>query len=68
MKVENEIFLTRHQLNRIHELFIKMVDPNDQSTVTLKHASDSFLTATFFVKHRDEDGEFTVTISNTENW
>ncbi len=66
------IRLNRRELDRIKELFDNLHETGDFGSVVLDQHGDNgignVLTATFVVTHKDVDGEFTVTISDEDNW
>lgn len=67
------ITLNSRELARLTELFNKLNESKDYGYVTLHRESDnngigSVLTATFVITHKDIDGEFTVTISDQNDW
>lgn len=67
----NIIRLSRRELEKIYTLFNKMNESEDYGSVTLEQTSESIgslLTATFYVTHKEVEGEFTVTITDESDW
>lgn len=66
------IRLCRREIDRIKELFDELHETGDFGSVVLAQHGDNgigtVLTATFVVTHKDVEGEFTVTISDEDNW
>ena len=66
------IRLNQRELHRLVELFDSLNQQKEYGSVTLAQHGDNgigqVLTATFVIEHRDVDGEFTVTITDQENW
>jgi hypothetical protein len=66
------IRLNQRELHRLAELFDSFNQQKEYGSVTLTQHVDNgigqVLTATFVIQHRDVDGEFTVTITDQENW
>ena len=67
------ITLNSRELARLTELFNTLNESKDYGYVTLYRESDnngigSVLTATFVITHKEIDGEFTVTISDQNDW
>ena len=68
----NKITLLARELEKIHQLFNKMNESSDYGSVTLategNNGIGSVLTATFYVTHKDVEGEFSVTITDESDW
>lgn len=68
----NKITLTARELQKIYDLFNKMNESSDYGTVTLESSNESgigsILEATFYVTHREVEGDFTVTITDEGDW
>ena len=68
----NTIRLNRRELNRILELFTLFNESGEYGYVELMQESGSgigsVLNAKFYIKHKDVDGEFTVVITDEEQW
>ena len=68
----NTIRLNRRELNRILELLNLFNDMGDYGCVELVQESDSgigsILTAKFYIKLKEVDGEFSVVITDEEQW
>ena len=68
----NKITLNARELQEVFDLFNKMNESSNYGTVTLESSNESgigsVLTATFYVTHRDVEGDFTVTISDEKDW
>jgi hypothetical protein len=68
----NKITLLAREIEKIHQLFNKMNESSDYGSVTLTSEGDngigSVLTATFYVTHKDVEGEFSVTITDESDW
>jgi hypothetical protein len=68
----NTIRLNRRELNRVLELLNIFNDTGDYSYVELMQESDSgigsVLTAKFNIEHKEVNGEFTVVITDEEQW
>ncbi len=66
------IRLNKRELHRLVELFDRFNQQKEFGSVTLAQHGDNgigqVLTATFVIEHKDVDGEFTVTITDEENW
>ena len=66
------IRLNKRELHRLVELFDSFNQQKEFGSVTLAQYGDNgigqVLTATFVIEHKDVDGEFTVTITDEENW
>ena len=66
------IRMNKRELHRLVELFDRFNQQKEFGSVTLAQHGDNgigqVLTATFVIEHKDVDGEFTVTISDEENW
>lgn len=66
------IRLNKRELHRLVELFDRFNQQKEFGSVTLAQYGDNgigqVLTATFVIEHKDVDGEFTVTITDEENW
>lgn len=72
MNKRNTIRLNRREVDRLKELFDLLNQSKDFGSVVLDQHSEneigSVLTATFAIKHKEVDGEFTVTISDELDW
>jgi hypothetical protein len=68
----NTIRLNRRELEKINKLYDTMNESDDYGSVTLTQTNaneiGSELTATFYVTHKDTEGEFTVTITDESDW
>jgi len=68
----NKINLNRREIERVYELFNQMNESGDIGSVILiqedTNGIGSSLTATFYVTHKHEEGEFTVDITNEKDW
>lgn len=68
----NKINLNRREIERVYEMFNKMNESGDIGSVILMQKDingiGSSLTATFYVTHKDEEGEFTIDITNERDW
>ena len=68
----NIIRLNRRELNRVLELLNLFNDTGDYGYVELVQESDSgigsVLTAKFIIEHKEVNGEFTVVITDEEQW
>ncbi len=68
----NTVRLSRRELEKLYKLFDVMNESEDYGSVTLAQTGDSgigsVLTATFYVTHKDTEGEFTVTITEDSDW
>ena len=68
----NIVRLSRRELEKIYTLFNKMNESEDYGSVTLEQIGDNgigtTLTATFYVTHKETEGEFTVTITDESDW
>ena len=68
----NIVRLNCRELNRILELLNLFNDTGDYGFVKLMQESDSgigsVLTAKFNIEHKEVDGEFTVVITDEEQW
>lgn len=66
------IRMNKRELHRLVELFDRFNQQKEFGSVTLAQYGDNgigqVLTATFVIEHKDVDGEFTVTITDEENW
>lgn len=66
------IRMNKRELHRLVELFDRFNQQKEFGSVTLAQHGDNgigqVLTATFVIEHKDVDGEFTVTITDEENW
>lgn len=72
IKERNTIRLNRREVDRLKELFDLLNQSKDYGSVVLDQHSEngigSVLTATFVIEHKEVDGEFTVTITDENNW
>jgi hypothetical protein len=68
----NTVRLSRRELEKLYKLFNVMNESEDYGSVTLGQTGDNSigttLTATFYVTHKDTEGEFTVTITDESDW
>jgi hypothetical protein len=68
----NTIKLSRREVEKLYTLFNSMNESKDYGYVTLKQTGDneigSILKYTFYVTHKDTEGEFTVTITDESDW
>lgn len=68
----NKIILNKVAIDRLYKLFNKLNESKDFGHVVLESEGDNgigdVITATFYIKHKDVDGEFTVTISGEDEW
>ena len=68
----NTINLNRREVERVYELFNRLNESGDIGSVILiqedTNGIGSVLTATFYVTHKDEEGEFTVSITDEKDW
>lgn len=68
----NKIILNKVAIDRLYELFNKLNQSKDFGHVTLESEGDNgigdTITATFYITHKDVDGEFTVTITDQNDW
>jgi hypothetical protein len=68
----NTIRLNQKEIEKLYELFNTMNECEDYGSVTLAQTNaneiGSSLTATFYVTHKEVEGEFTVTITDESNW
>jgi hypothetical protein len=68
----NKITLSAREIDKLYQLFNKMNESIDYGSVTLASEGNngigSVLTATFYVTHKDVEGEFTVTITDESDW
>jgi len=68
----NKITLNARELQKIYDLFNKMTDSKDFETIELEQSESdgigSILKATMYIKHREVEGKFTVTISDEMEW
>jgi hypothetical protein len=68
----NTIKLNRREVEKLYILFNTMNESEDYGYVTLKQTTEngigSVLTATFYVTHKETEGEFIVTITDESNW
>jgi len=67
------IRLSKRELERIKELFDTIHTTGNVGFVTLTQDSEDSgigyeLKATFLIRHKDTDGEFTVTITDHNDW
>ena len=66
------ITMNRREVERLYALFNQLNESGDHGSVTLSQKNSngigSVLTATFIVTHKDEEGEFTVIISDESDW
>lgn len=67
------IRLSKRELERIKELFDTIHQTGNVGFVTLSQDSEDSgigyeLKATFLITHKDTDGEFTVTITDHNDW
>lgn len=66
------INLNRREVDRLKELFDLLHETGNFGSVVLAQQGDNgigtVLTATFVVTHKEVEGEFTVTISDEDNW
>ena len=66
------IRMNKRELYRLVELFDSFNQQKEYGSVTLTQHGDNgigqVLTATFVIEHKDVEGEFTVTITDEENW
>lgn len=66
------IRMNKRELYRLVELFDSFNQQKEYGSVTLAQHGDNgigqVLTATFVIEHKDVEGEFTVTITDEENW
>jgi hypothetical protein len=67
-----KIQLNRKEIQKLSELFDKMNECDSYGTVTLTQEGDNgigtTLKATFYVTHKDVEGEFTIDITTEEDW
>ena len=71
--MKNEIVLNCRELKRISSIAEELygANPTDWSSVRISIDSceiGSTVTATYNIKHKELVGEFTVTITDEENW
>ena len=71
--MKKEIVLSSRELKRISSIAEELygANPTDWSSVRINVYSceiGSTVTATYNIKHKELTGEFTVTITNEENW
>jgi hypothetical protein len=71
--MKNEITLNCRELKRIQSIAEEIygTDPNDWASIRINMDSceiGSTVTATYNLVHKDLVGEFTVTITDEENW
>ena len=68
----NTVRLSRRELEKLYKLFDVMNESEDYGSVTLAQTGDNgigtTLTATFYVTHKETEGEFTVTITDESDW
>lgn len=68
----NKIILNRVAVDRLYELFNKINQSKDFGHVTLESEGDNgigdVITATFYIEHKDVDGEFKVIIIDQNDW
>ena len=68
----NKIVLNRREVLRLCELYDTLNESGDFGLVTLDQDNSSgigtTLTATFLITHGDIEGNFTVNITDVENW
>ena len=68
----NKIVLNVEAVERLYKLFNKLNESKDFGYVALEsdgtNGIGDTITATFYIKHKDVDGEFTVTISGEDEW
>ena len=70
-KTVNTVRIGRRELEKLYALFNTMNESEDYGSVTLAQTSESIgsaLTATFYVTHKEVEGEFTVTITEDSDW
>lgn len=69
---EHKITLGRREVKKISELFDLLDESGDYGWVKLNQSEDNgigtVLTATFAVTHKLIEGEFTVVITDEEDW
>jgi hypothetical protein len=71
--MKNEIVLNYRELKRISSIAEELYGPNPTDWSKIEINSDSCeigstVTATYIINHKEIVGEFTVTITNEENW
>jgi hypothetical protein len=68
----NTIRLNRREIEKLYKLYDTMNESDDYGSVTLTQTNTneigSELTATFYVTHKEVEGEFTVTITDESDW
>ena len=72
MNKRNTIRLNRREVDRLKELFDLLNQSKDFGSVVLNQYGEneigSLLTATFVIEHKEVDGQFTVTITDENDW
>lgn len=67
-----KIQLNKNEIQKLSELFEKMNECDSYGTVTLTQEGNNSigtsLKATFYVTHKEVEGEFTVNITTDEDW
>jgi len=68
----NRITINRSELNRINEILHKLHGDMDHASVELIQEGDNgigtVLTAKFYLNYQDIPGEFSVVITDENNW
>jgi hypothetical protein len=68
----NKITLSRREIEKLYLLFNRLNESSEYGSVTLSEEGGNgiggVLTATFCVTHKDVEGEFTVTITDENDW
>lgn len=68
----HRIRLTARELQKIYDMFQKMNESSDYGSITLESSDEneigSVLKATMYVTHKDVEGDFTVTITDENDW
>ena len=70
--MKQTISLSRREVEQVYKLFNLMNETGDYGRVTLVQEGDNgigtILKAIFLVTHKENEGEFCVTITDEENW
>lgn len=68
----NKITLNAREIEEVYQFFNNMNESSDYGTITLEQSENTgigcTLKATVYVTHKDVEGDFTVSITDENDW
>ena len=72
IKMDKTMYLNRRHIDRIKQLFDQFPENGEYASVILSQSEDNgigtIIKATFNIFYKDIEGDFTVTISDEQDW